>query len=328
MDEQEACVTGLTSTVALCPPPALRAAALTAAGQLAWTGWASASAELQPLQYAWALPGGGALLQPPALLQDGSGESGERRPRPLRRSRLLPASSASSSGGSSSQLGVQLNDPPPRQQQPGGGLGGEERDKDFFANVGDAIRTLREDYPLLFAKELNYSIYREDLVFKDPQLSFRGLRNYKLIFWSLRFHGRLFLQAANVQVLRIWQPQDDVIKLRWQINARTRMGTNGTFDGISVYRLDRHGRVYQHEVTDVQLRDPPVTNPLLYALNFVLSPRPQMQQVPCPGSWYTDGEPELLPDALAASGGSGSSSDSSSEVALPVPVLVAACHQE
>lgn len=74
----------------------------------------------------------------------------------------------------------------------------------------------------------------------------------------------------------------------------------------------------------------PVTNPLLYALNFVLSPRPQMQQVPCPGSWYTDGELELLPDVLAASGGSGSvsSSDSSSEVALPVPVLVAACHQE
>ena len=146
---------GLTSTVALCPPPALRAAALTAAGQLAWTGWASASAELQPWQYAWALPGGGALLQPPALLQDGSGESSERRPRPSRRSRLLPASSASSSGGSSSQLGVQLNDPLPRQQQPGGGPGGEERDKDFFANVGDAIRTLREDYPLLFAKELN-----------------------------------------------------------------------------------------------------------------------------------------------------------------------------
>lgn len=44
------------------------------------------------------------------------------------------------------------------------------------------------------------AIYRDDLVFKDPQLSFRGLRNYKLIFWSLRFHGRLFLQAAHVQV--------------------------------------------------------------------------------------------------------------------------------
>lgn len=34
------------------------------------------------------------------------------------------------------------------------------------------------------------------------------------------------------------------------------MGASGTFDGISVYRLDRHGRVYQHELTDVQLRDP------------------------------------------------------------------------
>ncbi|EFN50536.1 hypothetical protein CHLNCDRAFT_16014, partial [Chlorella variabilis] len=78
-------------------------------------------------------------------------------------------------------------------------------------NVGDAIRTLREDYPLLFVKDLNYGIYREDLVFKDPSLTFQGLKNYKLIFWSLRFHGRLFLKAAHVQVLRIWQPEDRVI---------------------------------------------------------------------------------------------------------------------
>ena len=55
----------------------------------------------------------------------------------------------------------QLNDPASRQQQPGGGAGpgggggSGDRDPDFFANVGDAIRTLREDYPLLFAKDLN-----------------------------------------------------------------------------------------------------------------------------------------------------------------------------
>lgn len=71
----------------------------------------------------------------------------------------------------------------------------------------------------------------------------------------------------------------------------------------------------------------PVTNPLLYALNFVLSPRPQMQQVPCPGSWFTEGETDLLPDVLAASGGSGSSSDSSGEATLAVPLL-AVCHRE
>ena len=46
-------------------------------------------------------------------------------------------------------------------------------------------------------------------------------------------------------------------RLRWQINASPRLGgTPGTFDGISIYRLDARGRVYQHEVTDVQLRDP------------------------------------------------------------------------
>lgn len=56
------------------------------------------------------------------------------------------------------------------------------------------------------------SIYRPDIEFKDPNLTFRGLRNYRLVFWSLRFHGRLFLQAAHVQVLRIWQPEEAVIK--------------------------------------------------------------------------------------------------------------------
>ena len=49
-------------------------------------------------------------------------------------------------------------------------------------------------------------------MFKDPNLTFSGLKNYKVIFWSLRFHGRLFLKAAHVQVLRIWQPEDTVIK--------------------------------------------------------------------------------------------------------------------
>lgn len=47
---------------------------------------------------------------------------------------------------------------------------------------------------------------------RDPNLSFRGLRTYRLIFWGLRLHARLLLSAAHVQVLRIWQPEDAVIK--------------------------------------------------------------------------------------------------------------------
>lgn len=56
------------------------------------------------------------------------------------------------------------------------------------------------------------SIYRDDLTFKDPNLSFHGLKTYRAIFWGLRLHGKLLLKAANVRVLRIWQPEDAVIK--------------------------------------------------------------------------------------------------------------------
>lgn len=293
--------------------------------------------EQQHWQPAWVLQGGSAVL----LM-----ESHE----------TWPASGGAAADSDSLQ--VQLNErPPPQLQQgsgEGGGMpGGSGRDpdqQDFFANVGDAIRTLREDYPLLFVKDLNCerisnriaaftcplplpveclltcsyarfaagcvlmatfatagtlrselasglalhahihlpsslalcpapacpqahvlswpsgacatavrpgtvvhgpthptfllrprapapsansqhessahpatpplslltacadSIYREDLTFKDPNLTFHGLRTYRAIFWGLRLHGKLLLKAANVRVLRIWQPEDAVIK--------------------------------------------------------------------------------------------------------------------
>jgi hypothetical protein len=131
------------------------------------------------------------------------------------------------------------------------------------------------------------SIYREDIVFKDPNLQFKGMKNYKIIFWSLRFHGRLFFKQIYVDVLRIWQPEDHQIKMRWRVHAAPRgwWQTAGTFDGISTYKLDNEGKIYEHMIDNVQLRDPPITNPLLYGLNYVLAPRLRPQQVPCPGSW-------------------------------------------
>ena len=55
-------------------------------------------------------------------------------------------------------------------------------------------------------------IYREDVVFRDPRNTFRGLKNYKTIFWSLRFHGRLFFKVLYVDVQRLWQPDDSQIR--------------------------------------------------------------------------------------------------------------------
>ena len=55
-------------------------------------------------------------------------------------------------------------------------------------------------------------IYREDIVFRDPRNTFKGLKNYKTIFWSLRFHGRLFFSRLYVDVQRIWQPDEAQIR--------------------------------------------------------------------------------------------------------------------
>lgn len=190
----------------------------------------------------------------------------------------------------------------------------QERSPDYFANVGDAIRTLREDIPELFQRELNYSIYRDDIHFKDPRFQFEGIKNYKLIFWSLRFHGRIFFSNLYVEIKRIWQPSDDVIKMRWTVHGIPRVPweAEGIFDGISTYKLDNNGRIYEHIVDNILLRDPPfMTNPpLLAGLN--LTPNtglvPQ-QQLPCPGAWYMPTpvtgmptQPDLLPARSAGDG--------------------------
>ena len=45
---------------------------------------------------------------------------------------------------------------PGRKRRPG------EKSADYYANVGDAVRTLREDLPMMFMREPNFNIYRRD----------------------------------------------------------------------------------------------------------------------------------------------------------------------
>lgn len=180
---------------------------------------------------------------------------------------------------------VTLNDKPPKQKKPP-----QERSPDYYANLGDAIRTLREDIPLLFQRELNFDIYTEDVVFRDPRNSFAGLPNYKTIFWSLRFHGRIFFSKLYVEVKRIWQPEDGVIRMRWTVHGIPRVPwqAEGTFDGISQYKLDGDARIYEHSVDNVILRDPPMQGigPWLAGLNLISTPAQQ----PCPGAYFESPE--------------------------------------
>ncbi|MCL2926462.1 MAG: DUF2358 domain-containing protein, partial [Trichodesmium sp. MAG_R04] len=56
----------------------------------------------------------------------------------------------------------------------------------------EVIQRLKLDLPTLFEKDISYDIYTQNIFFKDPVNTFKWKFNYRIIFWTLRFHGRLF----------------------------------------------------------------------------------------------------------------------------------------
>lgn len=174
----------------------------------------------------------------------------------------------------------------------------------FYANVGTAVRTIREDLPALFQRDMDFSIYRDDVVFRDPRNAFHGIANYRTIFWSVRFHGNLFFRDLRVDILRVWQPEPREIRVRWSARGVSRLPWRpvGVFDGISTFRLDEEGMIYVHEVNNVVLRPPPgafnALSPLFARLNLVPELEGVVQGVPsggggasCPG-WTGQREEE------------------------------------
>lgn len=129
---------------------------------------------------------------------------------------------------------------------------GEEK-QNYYVNTGYAIRALREEFPELFYRELNFNIYRDDIVFKDPLNTFIGIQNYKSIFWALRFHGRIFFKALWVDIISVWQPMENVIMVRWTVHGIPRVPweSRGRFDATSEYKLDKNGKIFEHRVDNI-----------------------------------------------------------------------------
>jgi len=131
---------------------------------------------------------------------------------------------------------------------------------DFYTQCGTAVRTLREEIPCVFEKDVTYGIFTDDVVFVDelatpakPNVVF-GKDAYRRIYWSLRFHGKLFFSRTRVEVLRIWQPDEKVLCVRWSVKAVPRMIDGFVVDmfhvdGISEYKLNSEGYIYSHKVT-------------------------------------------------------------------------------
>ena len=73
---------------------------------------------------------------------------------------------------------------------------------EFKLPVERVIKTLKQDLPTLFQKDISYDIYTQDIYFKDPVNTFKYKFNYRIIFWTLRFHARLFLPKFTLMCMK------------------------------------------------------------------------------------------------------------------------------
>ncbi|XP_047335622.1 uncharacterized protein LOC124939159 [Impatiens glandulifera] len=123
----------------------------------------------------------------------------------------------------------------------------------------------------------------DDIVFKDPLNTFSGINNYKSIFWALRFQGRIFFKALWFDIISIWQPDESIIMVRWTVHGIPRVPwetTRGRFDGVSEYKLDQKGKIYEHRVYNIALNNGPPkfrvlsVEDLIQSLGCPSTPRP------------------------------------------------------
>ena len=114
----------------------------------------------------------------------------------------------------------------------------------------------------MFDRDLSYDIYRDDISFVDRTAlpgvpsEAHGLEAYKRVFLSMRLHGALCFSRQRVTLLRIWQPRDRTLAVRWSVCAAPRLlsslgADDSHFDGISEYKLDSRGMIYEHLVDNV-----------------------------------------------------------------------------
>lgn len=118
----------------------------------------------------------------------------------------------------------------------------------YQSRVSGAIKTLQTELPSLFETDLSYDIYTKDIYFRDPVNTFKGKFNYRIIFWTLRFHGKLFFTSLYFDLHDIKQTAPDTILANWTVRGTLRVPWKGSilFNGYSTYKLTPEGLIYEH----------------------------------------------------------------------------------
>ena len=116
------------------------------------------------------------------------------------------------------------------------------------SQLNRVIKTLKQDLPSLFKQDISYNIYTQNIYFQDPVNRFKGKFNYRIIFWTLRFHARLFFNQIYFDLHDVKQSDQDTIIADWTVRGTLRLPWQAQifFNGYSTYKLNQAQLIYQH----------------------------------------------------------------------------------
>jgi hypothetical protein len=119
---------------------------------------------------------------------------------------------------------------------------------EYQSQVERVVETLKKDLPTLFEKDISYDIYTPDIYFQDPVNKFKRKTNYRIIFWTLRFHARLFFTKIHFELHDVYQAKKDTIIADWTVRGVLRVPWKARvfFNGYSTYKLNKDGLIYKH----------------------------------------------------------------------------------
>ncbi|HEY9698769.1 MAG TPA: DUF2358 domain-containing protein [Trichocoleus sp.] len=118
----------------------------------------------------------------------------------------------------------------------------------WVARIGQIVETLKADLPHLFERDISYEIYSRKIDFRDPVNRFKGKLNYRIIFWTLRFHGQLFFTELFFDLHDVKQDSANTIRADWTVRGTLRLPWRAKllFNGFSIYRLNQDGLIDEH----------------------------------------------------------------------------------
>ncbi|MBD2537368.1 DUF2358 domain-containing protein [Coleofasciculus sp. FACHB-SPT36] len=119
---------------------------------------------------------------------------------------------------------------------------------EYQLQVEQVVETLKNDLPMLFQRDISYDIYTQDIYFEDPVNKFKWKFNYRIIFWTLRFHAQLFFTEIFFDLHDVAQIDEETIRANWTVRGVLRLPWKPRlfFNGYSTYKLNKDGLIYNH----------------------------------------------------------------------------------